>query len=79
MGHGLLSVVLILFSQTLDSSFGEADAMPSSVSSNFLHLVHTISDTSRPQIAPSISSHKLWCQTRALLLSVPQAGKISSS
>ena len=39
----------------LDTSFGEDDAMPSSVSSGFLHLVSAISDTSRAQLTPSIN------------------------
>ena len=43
----------------LGASFDEADAMPSSVSSGFLFLVSTISDTCRLQLAPSIKSHKL--------------------
>ena len=33
----------------LDASFNEADAMSSSVSLGFLHLVSTVSDTSRLQ------------------------------
>ena len=53
--------------------------MPSSVSSGFLDLVPTISDNSRVQLVTSTKSHKLWCQVRALLLPVPQAGKMSAS
>ena len=37
----------------------EPDAIPSSVSSGFLHLVSTLSDNSKAQLAPSIGSHKL--------------------
>ena len=51
----------------LDTSLDEPDAIISSVSSGFLHLVITLSDNSKPQLAPSITSHKLWCQARALL------------
>ena len=57
-----------------DVSFDEHDAMPSSASSRFLHLVSTISDNSKLLLAASIKSHKLWCQAR-VLLPVPQAGK----
>ena len=45
----------------LDTSHEELDAITSSVSSGFLHLVSTISDTSKPQLAPSICTRKLWC------------------
>ena len=47
-----LSMVLILSpwpllrQHELDAFFDKADAMPSSVSSVFLHLIHTISDNS---------------------------------
>ena len=51
----------------LDTCLDEPDAITSSVSSGFLHLVGTISDTSKLQLAPSIKFHKLWCQARALL------------
>ena len=40
-----------------DTSFDEPDAITSSVSSGFLYLVSTISDTSKLQLAPSIRSH----------------------
>ena len=50
----------------LDTSFGEPNAITSSVSSGFLCSVSTFSDTSKPQLAPSIRSHKLWCQAKAL-------------
>ena len=42
-----------------DTSLKEPDVIISSVSSGFLHLVSTVSDTSKPQLAPSIRSHKL--------------------
>ena len=63
----------------LDTSLDEPDAITSSVSSGFLHLVSTLSDNSKPQLAPSIRSHKLWCQARALLAPVPLATKMSAS
>ena len=63
----------------LDASFDELDAVPSSVSSVFLHLVSTISDYSKLQLAFSIKCHKLWCEARALLLPVPLAGKMTAS
>ena len=54
----------------LDTSLEEPDAMTSSVSSGFLCLVSTLSDNSKLQLAPSIHTHKLWCQARALLAPV---------
>ena len=48
----------------LDTSLNEPDVITSSVSSWFFHLVSTISDTSKLQLALSIRSHKLWHQTR---------------
>ena len=64
----------------LDASLDEPDAVTySSVSSGFLHLVSTLSDNSKPQLAPSICTHKLWCQARALLASVSLATKMSAS
>ena len=63
----------------LDTSLDEPDTIISSVSSWFLHLVSTISDTSEPQLAPSIRSCKLWCQARVLLTPVPLATKMSAS
>ena len=56
----------------LDTSLDEPD-VTSSVSSWFLSSISTISDTSNPQLAPSIRSHKLWCQAKALLLPVSLA------
>ena len=63
----------------LDTSLDEFDAIRSSVSSGFLHLVSTLSDNSKLQLAPSIRSHKLWCQARALLAPVSLATKMSAS
>ena len=63
----------------LDTSLQESDAITSSVSSGFLHSVSTISDNSKPQLAPSIRTHKLWCQARALLTPVSLATKMSAS
>ena len=60
-------------------SLDEPDDITSSVSSGFLHLVSTLSDNSKLQLAPSIRSHKLWCQARALLTPVPLATKTSAS
>ena len=62
----------------LNTSLEEPDAVTSSVSSGFLHSVSTISDTSKPQLAPSIHTHKLWCQARALLAPVSLATKMSA-
>ena len=53
--------------------------MPSSVSSGYLCSISTISENSKLQFSPHIKCHKLWCQTRVLLLSVPLEGKISAS
>ena len=63
----------------LDTSLNEPDAITSSVSCGFLHLVSTLSDTSKLQLVPSIRSCKLWCQARALLAPVPLATKMSAS
>ena len=63
----------------LDTSLEEPDAITSSVSSGFLCLVSTVSDTSKLQLAPSIRTHKLWCQARALLAPVSLATKMSTS
>ena len=63
----------------LYASLDEPDVVPSSVSSGFLCSVSTLSDNSKPQLAPSIRSHKLWCQARALLAPVPLATKMSAS
>ena len=63
----------------LDTSLEEPVAITSSVSSGFLHLVSTHSDHSKLQLAPSIHTHELWCQARALLAPVPLATKMSAS
>ena len=63
----------------LDTSLDVPDAVTSSMSSGFLHLVGTISDASKLQLAPSSRSHKLWCQARALLAPVPLATKMPAS
>ena len=63
----------------LDISLEEPHAITSSVSSGFLHLVSAISDNSKLQLAPSICTHKLWCQARALLAPVSLATKMSTS
>ena len=63
----------------LDTSLEEPDAITSSVSSGFLHSVSTLSDNSKPQLATSICTHKLWCQARALPAPVSLATKMSTS
>ena len=63
----------------LGTSVDEPDAITSSVSSGFLHWVSILSDNSKVQLAPSIRSHKLWCQARALLAPVSLAAKMSAS
>ena len=63
----------------LDTSLDESDVITSLVSSGFLHLVSTLSDNSKLQLAPSICTHKLWCQARALLAPVSLATKMSAS
>ena len=39
-------------------------------------MVSILSDHSKPQLAPSIQTHKLWCQARALLAPVSLANKM---
>ena len=63
----------------LDTSLDELDAIMSSVSSGFLCSVSTLSDYSKPWLASSIRSCKLWCQARALLAPVSLATKMSAS
>ena len=63
----------------LDISLDEPDAITSSVSSEFLCLVSTLSDNSKLQLAPSIHTRKLWCQARTLLAPVSLATKMSAS
>ena len=62
-----------------DTFLEEPDAITSSVSSGFLCSVSTLSDNSKPQLAPSICTCKLWCQARALLGPVSLATKMSTS
>ena len=79
-GQGLDSILTdSLETAELDGSLDEPDAIPSSVSSGFLHLVSTLSDYSELQLASSIRSCKLWCQARDLLAPVPLATKMSAS
>ena len=63
----------------MDTSLQESDVVTPSVSSGFLHSVSTISDNSRPQLAPSIRTRKLWCLARALLTPVSLATKMLAS
>ena len=63
----------------LDTSLDDPNVITSSVSSGFLCSVSSISDTSKPQLAPSIRSCKLWYQVRALLAPVPLATKMLAS
>ena len=78
--HALDSIIMDSTDTTeLEVIFDEDDARPSSVSSIFLHPFSTVSDTSRPELAPSIKSNKLWCQAGDLLLPVLQACKMSAS
>ena len=75
--HGLDSVPTgTINTSELDVSFDEADTIPSSVSSWFLCSISNISDHSRPHLAPSMNSCKLWCQIKA---PISQAGKMSAS
>ena len=76
---GLHSIVTNSLETELDASLDDPDAIPSSVSYGFLHLVSTLPDNSKLQFAPSIRFHKLWCQARALLAPVPLATKMASS
>ena len=63
----------------LDTFLDEPDAITSSVSSGFLHLVRTCFDNSKLQLASSIRSCKLWCQARVPLAPVPLATKMLAS
>ena len=62
----------------LDTYLDEPDAITSLVSSGFLCSVSAVSDTSELHLACSISSHKLWCQAKAVLSPMPLATKIFS-
>ena len=63
----------------LDTSLEEPDAITSSVTSGFLCLVSTLSDNSKPQLAPTICTCKLWCQARAFFAPVSLATKMFAS
>ena len=64
----------------LDTPLEEPDAVTSSsVSSGFLHLVNTLCDNSKLQLAPSICTCKLWYQARAFFAPVSLATKMSAS
>ena len=63
----------------LDTSLDETDAITSCISSEFLHLISTLSDNSMPQLASKIWTCKLWCQARGLLAPVSLATKMSAS
>ena len=63
----------------LDTSLDEPDVITSSISSGFLHSVSTLCDNSKLPLAPSIQTHKMWCQARALLAPVSLATKMSTS
>ena len=62
----------------LEVSFDQADAMLSSVSSEHLFQVNGHSDNSRLQLASSFKFYTLCYNARALLLPVPQVGKMSA-
>ena len=68
-----------LMTPELDSSLDEPDVITSSVSSGFFYLVSTLSDNCKLQLPPSIQTHKLWCQARALLAPVSLATKMLAS
>ena len=74
--QGLDSILTDSLDTGLDTSLDEPDAIASSVSSGFLHLVSTLSDNSKLQLAPTIQTCKLWCQARALLAPVSLATKM---
>ena len=58
--HGLDSILKDFVSAPkLDAFLDEVDAILSSASLGFLHLVSTLSDTFRPQLAPSMKTCKL--------------------
>ena len=63
----------------LEKSFNEPEIITSSSLQGFTPLVSTVSYTSKLQLAPSIRSHKLWCQARALLSPVSMAAKMLAS
>ena len=73
------SSLISLKTPELDISLEEPDAITFSVSSGFLHLVSTLSDTFKLQLAPTIQAHKLLCQARALLAPVSLATRMPAS
>ena len=78
--QGLYSILTdYLETPELDASLDEPDAIPSSVSSGFIHSVGTLSENSKLQLAPSLRSCILCCQARAFLAPVPLAAKMSAS
>ena len=78
--HGLASILIdSINTAELDVSLDETYIILSSVSSSFIHLDSTVSDTSNQQLAPSIKSCMLWHWARAPLLPVLQAGRTSAS
>ena len=78
--HGLDSILTdSLKTLELDTSLDEPNVITSSVSSGFVCLVSTLSDNFKLQPAPSIRTHKLGCQARALLAPVSLATKMSVS
>ena len=78
-------MVKILFSQNLlthpkpDAFVDESDAIALQVSSGFLYLVSTVSDNSKPWLALTVKFCRLWCQVRAMLMSVSLADRMSAS
>ena len=78
--QGLVSILTdSLETRELDPSLDEPDVITYSVFSGLLCLVSTFSDNSKPQLDPSLQTHKLWCQARALLASVSLVTKMSTS
>ena len=63
----------------LDTSLDEPDAITSSISFGFFCSISTLSDNYKLQCAPSIQTHILWWQARALLAPVSLATKMSAS
>ena len=61
-----------------DTSLEEPDAIYI-FSLFWVSPLSTLSDNSKLQLAPSINTHKLWCQARALLAPVSLATKMSAS
>ena len=73
---GLYSILTdSLETPELDAFFDKPDTMTSSVTYGFLCLVSTISDNSKPQLAPSIKCHKLCFEARVLVLPYHTTGR----